>query len=68
MADIEKRVDCEWCGNLHASPDDCNYPTLRAIFGDVSADEDRFLRWMAHWDLWTVEQFMRLISRQPQRL
>lgn len=60
---IEHRTPCDACANLHASPSDCAYPRLRAMFGDISADEDRFLRWMAGWDLWTLDNFASLTRK-----
>lgn len=59
--------DCDLCGLRHSSPDRCFYPLMRKCFGDLTEDQERFLRWMAAWDHWTVETFLSLLKLPKAR-
>lgn len=30
---------------------------------ELTAEEDRFIKWIAGWDLWTVQQFLQIIKK-----
>lgn len=57
---------CRDCGLRHSSPASCRFPGFRARFGELTDEQDRFLRWMAGWDQWTADRFMEILELQHQ--
>ena len=54
---------CEDCNLRHATADGCRYPALRQEFGELSDQEDRFLRWVAAATWLEQRNLLSLIQR-----